>query len=474
MAFVGKLPNTNYAAALTEKQREYKVLMNDAYYENLANRGEPSKREAWIYKKAADVCAEIVELSGRNSATAKKWSDFGAEAAEKYNEVVMKLRIKEGVPPVSPPPPEPQEQRVGEYIPPERGARAQTPPPKPNGQPSASASAREVKTKSGFVTRNACRDVPAETIETWYKAQPSHDLSDVVGMEDLKARLMEMTDKHLWKLTNEATGEKALSCVLFYGPPGTGKTFFIEGYIAELVKKGYTYIQLQGADIHASHVGVAEKTVQIACKEAIDHAPSVIFIDEFEDVSVDRGDPKAESHEKRLTVSLIEEYNTLMNSDKPIFFLAATNHPEKIDSAWISRFKDMRMVLPLPSEKQRELYFARKLENIRLTEGLSIDYIVDKTDNYSYRDLDALYSEIISKIVNDAKRLYSVKNEDGSINIEESDKPVSEAILGGKTELALSDFTELRRAKPPAPKEDIIQTLRAYEDKAKAVMAEGD
>ena len=84
------------------------------------------------------------------------------------------------------------------------------------------------------------------------------------------------------------------------------------------------------------------------------------------------------------------------------------------------------------------------------------------------------YRGVQYKIVEEAKARYSVRNEDGSINIGESDKPVSEAIRSGKIELTREKFNELRALKPPAPKEDIIRTLKAYEEKARTIMTEGD
>ena len=454
---IGKIPSTDFTKLLDNKMREYNAYLNDAYFVKTRNGGAPTKEEALIYQKAINTCNEIIEMCRNESAIVSKWRQFRDDANGKYSMIVAQLRAAVQKQSNSPSPVNPEKNAV-----------------KQSEGGSAEDNRSTAKTESGFVTRNASKEVPAEKIEKWFQPSPNYDFSDVIGMDELKEKLMGIAHKHKWVKTNKLLNILPLSSCLFYGPPGTGKTYVIEGFVSELMKDGFTYIKLEKADIHDAYVGVAEKIVQAAFREAIDHAPSVIYIDEFEAVSVDRGDDKAQGHEKRLTVALIEEYNTLKNAGKPIILLAATNHPEKIDSAWIDRFNQTGYILPfpLPSESQREKYFERKLSEIPFAEGLDNDTIVDKTDNYSYRDLDGLIGEISNAVLNKAKEKNTKYKEDGTINFEASDDAVFSSIENGEQTLSLEEFDEIRRSHPAAPKEEIIRSLHVYEDKVRSYQGE--
>lgn len=449
--------NSKYSKDIKAQMKAYNDLSNAAFFANIESGGAPTKKEAMLYEKMVTLCNEIISMSSREPGIRSKWEQLRNDAYHKFSVLVAQLKAAEGAP-----------------VPPQnQGGVHPAPPPFVNnggGQPTAAPTSAPpeggnfVKTKSGFVTRNASREVPAETIEKWYKPAPIMDFSAVIGMAEMKERLMEIAEKHKWEETNKLLGISPFSCCLFYGPPGTGKTFIIEAFVAELMKDGFTYMQLQSADIHASYVGVAEKTVQTAFREAIDHAPCVIYIDEFEDVSVERNDPKAEGHEKRLTVALIEEYNTLLKAGKPIILLAATNHPRKMEMAWIDRFNQTggRFLLPLPSEEQRKLYFEHKMKLFPLTEGLTIDRMVDETDNYSYRDLDGLTGAIQAAMLAKAKKKCRADGND----IGKIDPIIRDMFKNKELTLSLEEFEELRRSKPASPKEEIIRALREYDERA--------
>ena len=252
----------------------------------------------------------------------------------------------------------------------------------------------------------------------------------------------------------------------FYGPPGTGKTYLIEAFASELMEKGFKYIRLLGGDIHASLVGVAEKTVQIAFKEAIDNEPCLIFIDEIEDVCVDRNNSKAEGHEKRLTVAFLEAYNLLRESGKRVIFMGATNHPGQVDSAMLDRVKLIR--IPLPDEEAREAWFARKLDTLTLEDGFSYSDMAAATDNYSYRDLIRLQDAIAIKTKRQTIESYRVETYSGDLDQERTDIAGSGALRGGAMVLTRELFDKTREENPPSDKARILAELRSFEENLSA------
>jgi ATP-dependent 26S proteasome regulatory subunit len=67
--------------------------------------------------------------------------------------------------------------------------------------------------------------------------------------------------------------------VLLHGPPGTGKTLIARAIGNET---GANVIVLNGPDIIGKHYGESEENLRRVFQEAIDHGPSIIFIDEID------------------------------------------------------------------------------------------------------------------------------------------------------------------------------------------------
>lgn len=432
------ISGSSYTQGMEEKQTRYNNLIRQAERINYSNNGAASKEEAELYYQAAKVCEEIMNMNLSQRAVYAKWELFRqtCESAVK--------RICDAI---APPPPAPEPKDTARTADISQGPK----PEKSSGQ-----------TASGFKTKNAVRDVPAETIEGWYQEKPRHGFDDITGMDELKKRLIDEAAGIGWSRIDEALDIGSVQSYFFYGPPGTGKTYLIEAFASELMEKGFKYIRLLGGDIHASLVGVAEKTVQIAFKEAIDNEPCLIFIDEIEDVCVDRNSGKAEGHEKRLTVAFLEAFNLLWGSKKRVIFMGATNHPGQVDSAMLDRPK--LIPIPLPDEAAREAWFARKLNMLTLEEGFSYADMAAATDNYSYRDLTRLQEAVAFKAKRQVIEAYRVETSSGELDQEQTDIAGSSALVDGAIVLTRALFDEAREENPPSYKAGILEELRIFEE----------
>lgn len=438
MAYKYDMSGTSYIRKMDEKESQYNGLIRKAERTNYDLGGKPSKEEAVFYLQAAKVGEEIMNMNLSERAVYSLWKmrvmDCEAQAKRITDIIAPKPKIQ----------PEPLEEPV-------RGGYTK----KPDAPVKSS-------TSSGFKTKNACADVKAETIEKWYKDTPDHDFSKVSGMEDLKKKLMDEAASIGWTETDDALNISPVQSYFFYGPPGTGKTYLIQAFAAELMKKGFKYIQLMGGDIHASLVGVAEKTVQIAFQEAVDNAPCLIFIDEIENVCVGRGGSQAQGHEKRLTVAFLEAYNKLKSSGKRVIFMGATNHPGMVDEAMLDRINLVK--IPLPTEKARKSHFERAFGILGLEPGFTVDDMAAVTDNYSYRDMDRLKDALAVKIKMRAIQEFSILDAEGNLDMAETDKRVSEAIKNKEILLDRELFDQVRKELPPSDKSKIREELKAFEE----------
>ena len=219
--------------------------------------------------------------------------------------------------------------------------------------------AQDIMQADGFETRNAGKYVSKEEIRRWHRKAPQIRFEDLVGAEAVRDRLE--------KEMEQAVPVKSF---LFYGPPGTGKTSVIEAFVHEwMEKENVSFLRLDIVNLLDSIVGASEEKVHAAFQEAIDSAPCILFVDDFDVVCVNRDNPAIVPYQKNLTEAWIKGYDALKNAGKPVVLIGAAMHLKGVDSAMRERMTLME--LPLPDLQARETYFARKLGKIALDKTLS-------------------------------------------------------------------------------------------------------
>lgn len=316
-----------------------------------------------------------------------------------------------------------------------------------------------------YVSPYASKEVAPELIRSWYQDFPEHDLDDVVGMENLKALVKkEIINKIGWEKLEGIYDMPTLKSYLFFGPYGTGKTFFIECFAMELMKKGFKFLRLRGSDVHTKYVGGGEKAVKAAFHEAKDHAPCILFFDELDQICRDRGSKTAEGHDQRLSTEFIQEYDLLKTSKDTVVVLTASNYPDRIEGAMLSRIRTNYLV-PLPEEKLRESYFRRKLKQFKLSDDISYEDMADWTDNFSMRDVENVTNYIKDTILEEGKERFGVRDESGKLSPKLSSDVVDQAIQEGRIRITKELFDQALLANPPEKKEDILASLKAFTEK---------
>ncbi len=443
--------------------------------------GRPSRDEALLYSEAAKLCDRIASYYGDQEHARNRWLMFKKENNDLMIQTANAIGIYANAPQPQPAPRQQPERpafstgslmnaamrktELDGYTKPAdnyvsyaanrqgQNGNSVTPSTDP-GDPRPITT-----TASGFCTKNATEHVSAETIERWFiKERPDIDFYDIVGNDDLKKKMLGIIQKIKLQKSTKKVGLKPFSGFLLYGPPGTGKTEIVTAFAAEMMDRGFQFMSIDCATIHESLVGKSEKLVEAAFLEAIDKAPCVLFLDEFESLAVSRS--KAKSYEKRLTIALIEEYNKLVRAGKPIVLLVATNHPEELDTAWMDRMR-YKELLPLPSEEMRAEYFRKKTEGFVLTDGLTVSFMVNNTDNTSFRDLDMYITFILETLLENLATEYSVEN-DGVVDYDAIDDMICKTLDSGKTEISRELFIEALKSCHKSPKIEIIRSLEEF------------
>lgn len=298
-----------------------------------------------------------------------------------------------------------------------------------------------IVTKSGFRTKNASDMVPAEMIEKWFQKKPACRLDDLIGMDEVKEMIRRKLLPQPMNHAAEENQPSMLRSFLFYGPCGVGKTLLMEATAGELMDREYQILRLDVVDIHSKYAGVGEKVIQTAFQEAADKAPCIICLDGLDMFCPDDEQNHIESHMLRLCTTMIEAYDQLSLSQKPVILLAASHCPERIHKVMLSK---MTMIpVPLPSEEVRKEFFRIKLRKFCLADDIDETYMAHATENDSFRDLERLTDYIQESILDEIKERFGVRDENGKISLSRSLQSVTDAVDKGKVKVTKELFDKM-------------------------------
>lgn len=234
--------------------------------------------------------------------------------------------------------------------------------------------------------------------------KPSIRLNDIVGAADVKKKFAYFISyiKNAEKYV--AHGVEAPKGVLLYGPPGTGKTSLAKALAAEC---NALFLNTTGADIRNAKDPVEE--IKNLFKIARNHAPAIIFVDEFDVIAKER--MGNDTYSEMIVNTLLTEMEGFKERDplKPVFVLAATNlgiehygdsRAAIIDPAIVRRF-DSAIWVGLPGKRDRYLYVKSLLEKKKLDKRISnmgLEFVANKTRGRS----NAFLQQIINTMINTA------------------------------------------------------------------------
>jgi SpoVK/Ycf46/Vps4 family AAA+-type ATPase len=238
--------------------------------------------------------------------------------------------------------------------------------------------------------------------------------------------------------------------ILLFGPPGTGKTLLATAAAGSLKA---TFYNVKISSIISKYVGESSKLITSLYDSARKHAPSIVFIDELDSITMSRDDDQSEASRKVLA-SLLTELDGFQDkkSDKLILTLSATNTPWNLDDAVLSRFPK-RIHIPLPDRKACQEIIKIQTKGLDISK-IDLERIGDECvkGRYSGRDLQNVCREAM-------KSMTQRVNKDIFDNIEKmAELPFEE--LQKKTlrtgPLTMEDFIQaISRVKSPLTSDDI-------------------
>lgn len=215
----------------------------------------------------------------------------------------------------------------------------------------------------------------------------------VAGMEELKQQMREEVIEPLHNPEEyHRYGVTIPNGMLLYGPPGCGKTFFAKHFAEEV---GFNFMCITPATLKSRYVNATQENIAKMFKDAEENAPTVIFIDEMNELVPNRDDGNV--HE--MSRSAVNEMLAQMDrtGEKGIFIIGATNYPNMIDPAILRAGRlDKKYYIGVPDIEARMALFRLYLNKRPYDFGLDYHQLADMTQGYVSAD--------IQLIVNDASR----------------------------------------------------------------------
>lgn len=214
----------------------------------------------------------------------------------------------------------------------------------------------------------------------------------IAGMDELKEQLREEVIDPLHNPEEyERYGVTIPNGMLLYGPPGCGKTFFAKHFAEEV---GFNFMCVTPATLKSRYVNATQENIAQMFKEAEEKAPTIIFIDEMNELV-----PNRESDVHEMSRSAVNEMLAQMDRTgaRGIFIIGATNYPHTIDPAILRAGRlDKKYFIGVPDTEARISLFKLYLEKRPYDFGIDYGQLAMLTNNYVSAD--------IQLIVNDAAR----------------------------------------------------------------------
>lgn len=209
-------------------------------------------------------------------------------------------------------------------------------------------------------------------------------LSDVVGLDDVKAILHEMVIGPLQDpLVSKYYAEQPGGGILLYGPPGTGKTLLARAVAGEL---GFPFYDVNVADILSQFVGVAEKNMRNLMRQAKAQPRAIVFIDELDALLMKRGSRSSVAN--RVTNTFLQELSDVRNV---LLIIGATNRPDSLDGASIRSFRlEEHVYVGLPDETTRLGILELETRTVPLANDVDLVSLALNSDGFSSADVARL------------------------------------------------------------------------------------
>ncbi|XP_002166795.3 ATPase family gene 2 protein homolog A [Hydra vulgaris] len=215
--------------------------------------------------------------------------------------------------------------------------------------------------------------------------------TDVGGQSEVKQKLREAIE---WPLNHpevfKRLGISPPRGLLMYGPPGCSKTLMAKALATE---SGLNFISIKGPELFNKYLGESEKAVREVFRKARNAAPSIIFFDEIDALSIQRSSNSNSVVGDRVLAQILTELDGVESLDG-VVIVAATNRPDVIDPALLRPGRIDRLIyVPLPNSESRREILSIQFRSIPVANDVDINVLVELSSGYSGAEICSICRE---------------------------------------------------------------------------------
>jgi len=221
--------------------------------------------------------------------------------------------------------------------------------------------------------------------------------ADVAGQDQAVTELREVTDFLANSERYAELGAQIPRGILLFGPPGCGKTLMARALAGE---SGAAFYSISGSDFVEMYVGGGARRVRDLFRDAREHAPAIIFIDELDSVGRRRvgsgpgaGQGGSAEEQGQALNQLLAEIDGFAPA-QGVIVVGATNRPDVLDPALLrpGRF-DRAVGFELPDEAGRLAILGVHARGKPLSPDVGLASIAARSVGMTGADIASVFNE---------------------------------------------------------------------------------
>jgi SpoVK/Ycf46/Vps4 family AAA+-type ATPase len=219
---------------------------------------------------------------------------------------------------------------------------------------------------------------------------PQKRLSDIILTEQLKKKIDRIILEYRHIDHIEQHGLIPKRKLILIGPPGTGKTMTASVLAGEL---GLPLFQVRLDGLISRYMGETASKLRLIF-DSIENTLGVFFFDEFDAIGAERGLANDVGEARRILNSFLQMVEETQSNS---LILAATNHPDILDTALYRRFDDVLMY-ELPDQAHIESILKERLCGY-ISENFQWEKLVSAAEGLSYAEITQAAHEVIKTAI---------------------------------------------------------------------------